>query len=240
MGADEDPLARLHTHGFYVQRLLEMEYEDAARDETTWPTRKPALMGRWRRMAMDWAGAVETALGSDMVAVARFHNAQAPSALPEGYDIDWSSLRGWLMRRLEILGQAVESRRAHSGANITIGSIGGPGAVNLGTVHGGMNVSVRVLQDSGQGQLASLFAQLLEKIPTAANLQAGEIEEAAELAQGLAEETARRPSGGRLSAIGKAAATALGHIVTKSADLVRIWEAIEKVLAHMPPPSLPL
>src|SRR5215469_15583136 len=138
MSKEEDPLVRLHTHGFYVQRLIEMEYEEAAHDQATWPTRKRALINRWRRMAMDWAGAVEATLGGDMISVASFHNVQPPSALPEGADIEWASLRGWVVRKLEVLSLIIEGRRASSGPRITIGSIGGPGAVNLGTVHGGM------------------------------------------------------------------------------------------------------
>jgi hypothetical protein len=93
-----------------------------------------------------------------------------------------------------------------------------------------MNVSLKVLQESGQEHLAALFSQLLEKLPAARDLLAAQKEEAAELVQGLAEETARRPSGGRFSAMGKSAARVLEEIVTKSADLASIWEAIKQLL----------
>jgi hypothetical protein len=226
----EDPLVKLHADGFYIQRLIETEYDDVHRDQATWLARKEALIGRWRRMARDWAVAVEATLGGDSVSLVRFHNAQASPSVPVGMDIAWAGIRGFVVVRLEVLTRILEGRRSASGAQITIGSIGGPGAVNLGTVHGGMNVSLKVLQESGEGQLAALFAQLLEKLPAARDLLAAQKEEVAELAQGLAEETARRPSGGRLSVMGKAAARMLGEIVTKSADLASIWEAIKQLL----------
>ncbi|MCI0459624.1 MAG: hypothetical protein L0Z62_21960 [Gemmataceae bacterium] len=230
----EDPLVRLHTHGYHLQRLIDMEYEDARRDPTSWPARREGLIARWRRMAGQWAGLVERTLaegGRDLTAASRFHNAPQSAAVPHGANVEWAGIRGFLVARLGVLDQIIESRRRSAAPPIIIagpvGMVGGSaGVVNLGTILGNVRGSVRNLEQSGQAELARLLSQVIERLP-GAHLSDPEKDEAADLTKALADEAAKP---GRLSAVGRATAQALGQILTRSAELAQIWQAIEPSL----------
>ena len=97
--------------------------------------------------------------------------------------------------------------------------------VNLGTIHGDMRTSIQVIQDRGQEQLARLLADLVAQI-AASRLSAPEKDDATQLAGTLAREVAAQPAG-KLSAAVRPVASALGSILTRSAELVQIWQAIQ-------------
>jgi hypothetical protein len=100
--------------------------------------------------------------------------------------------------------------------------------VNLGTIHGDMHNSIQIIENRGQEQLARLIADLIARIPTA-HLSAPDRDDAVDLAEALAREVAAHPAG-RLSAGARAVVSVLGPILTRSAELAQIWQAIQPLL----------
>ena len=101
-------------------------------------------------------------------------------------------------------------------------------SVNLGTVHGDMRTSIQVMENRGQEQLARLLADLVAQI-AASRLSAPEKDDAAQLVETLAREVATKPAG-KLSAAVRPVASALGSILTRSAELAQIWQALQPFL----------
>lgn len=88
--------------------------------------------------------------------------------------------------------------------------------MNLGTVHGDMRASIQIIENRGQEQLARLLADLVARIPTTP-LADPEKDDAVQLARTFAQEVATHPPG-RLSAAARAVGSALGPILTRSAE----------------------
>lgn len=100
--------------------------------------------------------------------------------------------------------------------------------VNLGTIHGDMRAAIQVMESRGQEQLARLLADLVAQI-AASQMSAPEKDDAAQLAGTLAREVAAQPAG-KLSAAVRPVASALGSILTRSAELAQIWQALQPFL----------
>ncbi len=100
--------------------------------------------------------------------------------------------------------------------------------VNLGTIHGDMRASIQIIESRGQEQLARLLADLVAQI-AASRLPATEKDDAAQLVGTLAREVASQPAG-KLSAAVRPVASALGSILTRSAEFAQIWQAIQPYL----------
>lgn len=218
----EDPLVRLHAHGYHVQRQIAMEYR-AACDDPAWAAQCGTLLARWRGIALEWAGQVETALagdGTNLTAVSRFHNAPQPSSAPVGVDLEWAGIHDYVVVRLDVLGQIIEARRPSAAAPLSVG------VLNLGTILGDVHGSVTHLQQSGHAELAQLLRQVIEKLPTS-DLSDIDKGDAAHFTRVLAEEAARP---GKLSSAGWTMARALGQILTRSAEFAQVWQGIDTLL----------
>ena len=221
----EDPIVRLHDNGFHLQRLIDSEYHGAHNDPAAWNAGRDELIIRWWRMTNEWAFSAETTLSaeSDLTAVARFHDAPRSSTAPPGANEEWAAIHDFLGVRLRALRDIIDSRR-RGAPTINISNIGGSaGVINFGTILGDARGSVTQLQQSGQDALARLLGQVIEKLP-GTRLSDPEKDDAAHLTKALADE-ASKP--GKLSALGRAAGQTLGAILTRSAELAQIWEAIK-------------
>lgn len=222
----EDPLIPLYKHGYEIQRQITKEYREARRDPTIWEAMRVTLIGRWRKSGGEWSAQTSRVLqgdGTDYTAVSRFRNPPpAGSVAGHGVNEEYAEVYDSLSARLRVLENLIDMRRIQSGPSINIS--GDVGVLNLGLILGGARGSVTQLQQSGNAaDLARLLGQLIDKLPEA-GLSTGDTEEAAHLTKAIADE-ARRP--GRLSAIGRAGAQALGSIVTRSSELAQIWDSIK-------------
>jgi hypothetical protein len=103
------------------------------------------------------------------------------------------------------------------------------GNLNLGHVMGSLQASVTALSEGGQADLAALLRDLVERIPGASELSSHERQMALELTSTLSEELRKEPER-RFGATIRAVASALGPIVTRTAELAAIWEAIKPYL----------
>ena len=221
-----DDLVQQHDNGLKLLERIDAEYY-RARAGTAWtdgPEMRQNLIGQWGAQATEWIKETAARLRSDSLALGRFRGAQALPVVPHGANIEWAGIHGTMEAKLEALRQIIDSRR-RSAAGI---SIGAAGAVNFGTVFGEVRGTVVLLEQSGQRELARLLSEVVARLP-AAKLSEPEKDDAAHLTQTLAEEASKRGTG-RLSAVGRATATALGQILTRSADLAQIWQAIEPYL----------
>ena len=195
-----DGLVDQHVRGLVILERIDAEYFATRASNPSVGDYERALMG-WRGLATAWIVETEALLGSDSLAVSEFRAAVGPASAPPGHSVAWGGIRGGLEAKLEALRKIIGRHRGEP----RTGAMGAP---------------------SGRGELAALLAQVLEKLP-AARLSESEKDDAAQLTRALTQEAAKP---GKLSAVGRATATALGHLLTRSAELARVWQAIEPLV----------
>lgn len=214
-------LVRFHDEGLRVLDQIGHEYR-AARNSAEWKDGRYALIERWRVIATAWIKECAASLRNDSLAFGRFRAAEPIPVVPHGENVEWAGIHGTIEAKLEALRSIIDQRRRPAPAV----AIGTAGAINFGTVYGDVRSSVVHLEQTGHAELAALLTRLIEKLP-AAGLSDPERDDAAQLTRALADEAAKTARGSRLSAVGRATAQALGSILTRSAELAQIWQAIE-------------